>query len=68
MRSMAERAGRTEPIRIIMGTTQIDVTPDDVVAYGEAGVDELLIPYLRQSYKWLDHFLDGLRPFMDAAA
>lgn len=62
-------AGR-EPgsLNIVMGTTAEPTTPDALAEYAEAGVDQVLLPYVRQSHKWLEAYLDSISPFVDAAA
>lgn len=54
-------------LRIIIGGISNPITPADIPAYAEIGVDEILVPYVRQSSKWMEHYLDGLAPFVDAA-
>ena len=59
---------RPGDLRIIVGATNDQMRPELIQAYAEVGVDEVLIPYLRQSHKWLETYLDSLQPFLDAAA
>lgn len=59
---------RPGDVRIVVGAINDHIRPDLIKAYAEVGVDEVLIPYLRQSHKWLETYLDSLQPFLDAAA
>ncbi|MCH9673451.1 MAG: TIGR03619 family F420-dependent LLM class oxidoreductase [Gammaproteobacteria bacterium] len=63
-----EAQGRARgSLRIVIGAVNDQIQPELVHEYAAAGVDELLIPYLRQSEKWLDSYLDGLEKFTSAA-
>jgi hypothetical protein len=63
-----QKAGRQPgDLRIVVGTTRLGIEPAQIERYAAAGVDELLIPYLRQSHKWLEQYLESLQPFLDAA-
>lgn len=53
---------------IVMGATSDRIDPHLVDAYAEAGVTQLLIPFLRQGLKHLEANLDAVAPFVDAAA
>lgn len=55
-------------LRIVVGTTLLSIEPSAVAEYHAAGVDEILVPYVRQSHKWLESYLESLSPFVDAAA
>ncbi|MEM7249904.1 MAG: LLM class F420-dependent oxidoreductase [Pseudomonadota bacterium] len=55
-------------LNIVVGATHENLQPDDIPRFAEAGVNELLIPYLRQSEKWLEAYLDGVEKFVAAAA
>lgn len=57
-----------EGFKVIMGSLQGHASPEEVEAYAEAGVDELLVPYLRLKHKHMAATLDGLVPFVEAAA
>jgi probable F420-dependent oxidoreductase len=59
---------RPGEVRIVVGAVHDQMRPDLLPAYAEAGVDEVLVPYLRQRHQWLETYLDSLRPFLDAAA
>ena len=64
-----DEAGRPPgDLRIVVGTTMDAVHPETITAYHEAGVDEVLIPFVRQSHKWLETYLESLSPFVEAAA
>ncbi|MBT6276754.1 MAG: LLM class F420-dependent oxidoreductase [Chromatiales bacterium] len=65
---LVEEGRKPGDVRIIVGTTGLEIPVEDVAAYAEAGADELLLPYLRQSERWLDAFIEGLKPYLDAAA
>jgi probable F420-dependent oxidoreductase len=54
-------------LRIIIGGIGHPIPPEQIPAFAEIGVDEVLVPYLRQSSKWLEQYLDGLARFVDAA-
>ncbi|MFT5393086.1 MAG: putative F420-dependent oxidoreductase [Gammaproteobacteria bacterium] len=64
-----EQEGR-EPnsLRIVMGTTLNPLQPAQVAEYADVGVDEILMPYVRQSHKWLESYVESLSPFVEAAA
>jgi len=64
-----EAAGRTRSeLKIIIGAVNDRIQPELIGEYAEAGVTELLIPFLRQGSKHLQANLDGITPFLDAAA
>jgi probable F420-dependent oxidoreductase len=64
-----EAAGRSRAdLHIVVGAVDDRINPELIGEYAEAGVDEVLIPFLRQSQKHLAANLDGLTPFLDAAA
>ena len=66
---LLEEEGRSaEGFRIIMGSTRLHLQASDVPAYAEAGVCELLLPYLRMSHKHQQAFLDSVVPFVETAA
>ena len=54
-------------LNIVVGTTLDPVQPAELAEYADAGVDEMLIPYVRQSHKWLQTYLESLSPFVEAA-
>ena len=54
-------------LRIIVGGINNPILPDKVPAYAELGVDEILVPYVRQSPKWGEHYLDSLVTFVEVA-
>jgi probable F420-dependent oxidoreductase len=59
--------GRTrDGFRIIMGTTADAAGLEAVERYAEVGVDELLVPFLRQGTKHLQANLDAVEPYLDA--
>jgi probable F420-dependent oxidoreductase len=63
-----EAAGRSRAdVRIVVGTIDDRLSPELLGDYADAGVDELLVPFLRQGTKHLEANLDGLAPFVDAA-
>ncbi len=63
-----EAAGRpADDLRIVVGATSDQIAVELVDQFAEAGVDELLIPFLRQGSKHLEANLDAIVPFVDAA-
>lgn len=65
---LLEQEGRPRgDLRIVLGAVNDQIQPELVHEYAAAGVDELLIPYLRQSEKWIDAYLDGVQKFLAAA-
>jgi probable F420-dependent oxidoreductase len=65
---LAAAGRRPGDLRIVVGTTRLSLEPLHIERYAEAGVDEVLLPYLRQSDKWLETYLESLAPFLEAAA
>ena len=64
-----EAEGRSRAdVRIVVGAVDDRISPELLGEYAEAGVDEVLIPFLRQGTKHLEANLDGLAPFVEAAA
>lgn len=64
-----EAAGRpADSLRIVVGAVNDQILPELIGEYAEAGVDELLIPFLRQGSKHLQSNLDGITAFVEAAA
>jgi probable F420-dependent oxidoreductase len=64
-----EQAGRSRSeLKIVMGATSDHIKPELVDQYAEAGVTELLIPFLRQGTKHLEANLDKLTPYLEAAS
>jgi probable F420-dependent oxidoreductase len=64
-----EAEGRTRAdLRIIVGAVNDQIKPELIDEYAEVGVDEVLIPFLRQGTKHLDANLDLVNPFLEAAA
>jgi probable F420-dependent oxidoreductase len=63
----AEGRSRDE-VKIIMGAVSDHFDPSLVDRYAEVGVDELLIPFLRQGSKHLEANLDAVGPYLEAAA
>jgi probable F420-dependent oxidoreductase len=64
-----EAAGRSRAdVRIVVGAVDDRINPELIGEYDEAGVDEVLIPFLRQSPKHLEANLDGLAPYLETAA
>ena len=67
LRGYLEAEGRSlEGFKIIMGATNDSIAPELVDQYAEAGVTELLIPFLRQGSKHLEANLDKLTPYLEA--
>ena len=63
-----EAEGRSiEELEIHVGAVNDRMDPSLVEAYAEAGVTQLLIPFLRQGSKHLDANLEKIEPFIDAA-
>ncbi|MDH4144805.1 MAG: LLM class F420-dependent oxidoreductase [Acidimicrobiia bacterium] len=54
-------------VRIIIGAVNDQIKPELIDQYAEVGVDEVLIPFLRQGTKHLDANLDNLTPYLEAA-
>ena len=65
---LVEQGRAAGDLRIVVGTTLETVHPETITRYHEAGVDEVLIPFVRQCHKWLEAYLESLSPFVDAAA
>lgn len=55
-------------LRIVVGAVNDRIQPDQIAEYAEVGVDEVLIPFLRQGRKHLAENLDGLAPYLERAA
>lgn len=55
-------------LNIVVGSTLEPIHPSALEEYAAAGVDEILLPYIRQSHKWLESYLESLSPFVEAAA
>lgn len=54
-------------LRIIVGAVNDQIKPQLIGEYAEVGVDEVLIPFLRQGSKHLHANLDAIAPYVDAA-
>jgi len=65
---LAEQGRTRDEVKIIMGAVGDQFDPTLVDQYAEVGVDELLIPYLRQGLKHMDANLDLVTPYLEAAA
>jgi probable F420-dependent oxidoreductase len=61
--------GRTrEGFSVVIGTTSDAMPVEHIERYAEAGVTEILIPFLRQGTKHLAANLDTVQPYLEAAA
>lgn len=61
--------GRTrDGFEIVVGAVNDQIKVELIEQYAEVGVTQLLIPFLRQGNKHLAANLDGLSPFLEAAA
>ena len=56
-----------EELEIHIGAVNDQMDPSMVEAYAEAGVTQLLIPFLRQGSKHLDSNLENIHPFVEVA-
>lgn len=65
---LAEEGRSRDDVKIIMGAVGDQFDPKLVDQYAEAGVDELLIPYLRQGSKHMEANLESISPYLEAAA
>lgn len=63
----AEGRSRKE-LKIVVGAVNDRIKTEQIAEYAEAGVTELLIPFLRQGRRYLNDNLDGVMPFLEAAA
>lgn len=64
-----EEQGRPrDDLRIVIGAVNDQIEPGLLGEYAEAGVDEVLVPFLRQGSKHLAENLDRLSPYLEAAA
>ncbi|MFN0025659.1 MAG: LLM class F420-dependent oxidoreductase [Acidimicrobiales bacterium] len=69
LRSCLEAEGRSlDGFKIIVGATNDSIQPSLMDDYAEAGVTELLIPFLRQGSKHLEANLDRITPFLEAVS
>ncbi|MDG1198617.1 MAG: LLM class F420-dependent oxidoreductase [Actinomycetota bacterium] len=64
---MAEENRDVSELEIHIGAIDDTIDPALVEAYKEAGVTQLLIPFLRQGLKHLDSNLTRIEPFVEAA-
>jgi len=65
---LLEAEGRAAgSLRIVVGSTLEPIAPADIAEYADAGANEILLPFVRQSHKWLDRYLGSLAPFVEAA-
>ncbi len=55
-------------LRIVIGAVNDRIGVDQIAEYAEAGVDEVLIPFLRQGRKHLTENLDVLTPYLERAS
>jgi hypothetical protein len=63
-----EAEGRSiDELEIHVGAVNDRMDASLVDAYAEAGVTQLLIPFLRQGNKHLDANLEKIEPFIEAA-
>ena len=63
-----EAEGRSiEELEIHVGAVNDQMDASMVEAYAEAGVTQLLIPFLRQGMKHLDANLEAIQPFIEVA-
>ena len=63
-----EAEGRSiEELDIHVGAVNDQMDASMVEAYAEAGVTQLLIPFLRQGTKHLDANLEAIQPFIEVA-
>jgi hypothetical protein len=63
-----ESEGRSiDEIEIHVGAVNDQMDASMVEAYAEAGVTQLLIPFLRQGSKHLDANLEIIEPFIEVA-
>ncbi|MPY95423.1 MAG: TIGR03619 family F420-dependent LLM class oxidoreductase [Acidimicrobiia bacterium] len=64
-----EAQGRPrDDLRIVVGAVSDSIDPNQLGEYAEAGVDEVLVPFLRQGSKHLAANLDKLSAHREAAA
>jgi probable F420-dependent oxidoreductase len=64
-----EECGRPrDDLRIVVGAVNDQIEPQLLGEYAEAGVDEVLVPFLRQGTKHLNENLDKLGPYLEAVA
>jgi probable F420-dependent oxidoreductase len=64
-----EAAGRPrDDLRIVVGAVSDAIDPHLLGEYAEAGVDEILVPFLRQGTKHLEANLARVTPHLEAAA
>lgn len=66
--ALAEEGRTRDDLWIIMGSVSDRIDPTVVEEYAEAGVDEVLIPFLRHGEKHLDANLDDIVPYLEIAA
>ncbi len=66
-RHLADVGRSRSELKIVMGATSDRINPDLVDQYAEAGVTELLIPFLRQGTKHLEANIEKVTPYVEAA-
>jgi len=66
--ALAEEGRTRDSVWIIMGTVYDRIEPGLVEDFAAAGVDEVLIPFLRHGEKHLDANLDSIIPYLETAA
>lgn len=64
---MVEHGRSVSELEIIMSTVGDEFDPGQVAEFAEAGVTQLLVPFLRQGAKHLDDNLARIEPFIAAA-
>lgn len=67
-RHLADVGRSRSELKIVMGATSDHINPDLVDQYAEAGVTELLIPFLRQGTKHLEANIEKVTPYVEAAS
>ena len=65
---LAKEGRSRDGFEIVVGAVNDQIKPELIDQYAEVGVTQVLIPFLRQGPKHLVSNLDGLSPFLDAAA
>jgi len=63
---LADEGRSRDGFQVVMGTTANAMSVELIERYGELGVTELLIPFLRQGTKHLEANLDTVEPYLEA--
>jgi alkanesulfonate monooxygenase SsuD/methylene tetrahydromethanopterin reductase-like flavin-dependent oxidoreductase (luciferase family) len=64
-----EAEGRSrDELKIVVGAVNDRIKPDMIAKYAEAGVTEVLIPFLRQGKRHLNENLENVTPYLETAA